>query len=522
MRDRFVRFGIAPARITVADNGTDPAPFASVTRTRSQRLRIGFIGSLMVSKAPHVLLEAVSRLPRGTASLDMVGGYSAYHGDDSYKSRLEPLLKHDAVRVHGAVPHDRIPSLLASLDVVVVPSVWAENSPVVIHEAFLAGVPVVASRLGGIPELVDDGKNGLLFRAGDIADLTRALERLVDEPALLDTLRAGIPRVRTIEEDARATRALYRHALTAERPPVSLNAGGVYGIVLNYRTPDQTLLAVRSLLASRRPLDAIIVVNNDAADDLRDALHQVMPKIVYVHTGRNLGFSGGMNVGIRQARALGAAAILLVNSDAIVPPDCVDQLERCLHATRGGGIAVPVLMSRSTPDQVLSSGITYDAATGRMRQHGSMMRREPRDTLPNAVVDAASGCVMLVKTAVFDAVGLLDEQYFFSFEDLEFCLRARRAGWSTVVAGDAVAYHDGGRSIGSHSPKRLYFAARNHLLLSRHAAPGSGRVASAGRGCAILAFNIAHAAIAPGGTLPARLAAVARGTRDYLRGSFGP
>src|SRR5947208_14968485 len=134
----------------------------------------------------------------------------------------------------------------SSIDVLVVPSIWPENSPLVIQEAFLAGAPVVASRIGGIPDAVDEGRNGLLFRAGDSQDLARTLTRLLREPGLRDALRSGIPPVRTIEEDVGFTRSLYRAHLREGVGPARLAA-----VVLNYRTPDDTLLAVKSVLASR-------------------------------------------------------------------------------------------------------------------------------------------------------------------------------------------------------------------------------------------------------------------------------
>src|SRR5262249_53249113 len=149
--------------------------FRGVARAQGDRLRLGFLGSVMVSKAPHVLLVAVGRLPLGSVTVDLFGGCTPYHGDDSYRARLDPLLAHETLRVHGAIPHDFVPQALASIDVLVVPSIWAENSPLVIGEAFLAGLPVVASRIGGIPEIVADGRNGLLFEPGDASDLARSL-----------------------------------------------------------------------------------------------------------------------------------------------------------------------------------------------------------------------------------------------------------------------------------------------------------------------------------------------------------
>jgi len=209
LRQRFLAHGWEASRLTLAHQGVDHAPFRGLTRTASDRLCLGFVGSLMASKAPHLLLEAFGGLAPNAASVDLYGPHAPYHGDDRYRDRLEPLLALPGVRHVGAVPHERIPAALAALDVLVVPSIWIENAPFVIKEAFLAGVPVVASDLGGMAELVEHERSGLLFQVGDVDDLRRALERLITEPGLLDRLRAGIPPVKTIEEDAEATHERY-------------------------------------------------------------------------------------------------------------------------------------------------------------------------------------------------------------------------------------------------------------------------------------------------------------------------
>src|SRR5207247_9451405 len=124
--------------------------------------------------------------------------------------------------------------------------------PLVIREAFAAGGPVVASRIGGIPETVTDEVNGLLFEPGDVDDLARQLRRLIQEPDLLPRLRDGIPAVRSIEEATRETRAIYESLIapTAPTAPIAPTAPtapiAVAAVVLNYRTPDDTLLAVRA------------------------------------------------------------------------------------------------------------------------------------------------------------------------------------------------------------------------------------------------------------------------------------
>ena len=215
-------------------------------------------------------------------------------------------------------------------------------------------------------------------------------------------------------------------------------------------------------------------MDNDPRDALRDALQSMSPSpsITYLASMGNLGFSGGMNAGIREALKRGADRVLLVNSDVIVPPDCVKRLERALDKNRAVGIAAPIVRSRSDPDLVASCGISYTRATGRMRR-SSGGRCRATDADDDRIVDAVSGCVMMVNRAVFETIGLFDPDYFFSFEDLDFCLKARAAGFATVLGGNAVVYHEGSHSIGAKSPRRLYFAARGHLLLARRLDPAA-------------------------------------------------
>jgi GT2 family glycosyltransferase/glycosyltransferase involved in cell wall biosynthesis len=528
LRDRFVEFGIPSTKITLSPYGFDHAPFRKLTRTSSDRLRIGFFGSLMVSKAPHVLLDAAGRLPPGRMSIDLFGAHTAYHGDDSYRAHLTSHFPQAGVRFHGAIPHDGVAAAFASIDLLAVPSIWPENSPLVIQEAFLAGVPVVASRIGGIPEAVAEGVNGLLVRPDDPDDLARALRRFLDEPGLLDALRRGIPRVRSIRDDAEAVRALYRESIAVSSlgvrkslPVSNRRRPRVAAVVLNYRTPDDTVLTVKSLLALRRPPDELIVVNNDVANGTTQRLASISPHISVLHTGRNLGYAGGMNVGIQHALAHDADLVALVNSDVSIPPDCLERLEECLAAMPDAGIAGPVVLSRSAPDRIASLGMSYSPLTGRMRHHGFGERLEDRATPLHSIVDGVSGCLMLVTRRVFETVGLLDDDYFFSFEDLDFCLRAREKGFVTVLAGSAIAHHEGGRSIGATSPSRLYFAARNHLRLAGRRNAASGRVEVIARTVSIVTLNLAHAIRSRGAWLPVRLSAVTRGSLDYFAGRSG-
>jgi GT2 family glycosyltransferase len=539
VRERFLGFGVEPARLTPQELGLDLAPFRGLRPVPGDgRLRIGFLGSLMVSKAPHLLLEAYAGLPPDRVSLQLFGAHAAYHGDDSYRARLQALLRLPGVRYGGALPHAEVPAALAGLDVVVVPSVWLENSPLVIREAFAASVPVVAADLGGMAEMVEDGRSGLLFRPGDAAGLRRCLARLIEEPGLRERLRAGIPPVRDIAEDAAWTRRIYAECIAeagARRPRCSprpadpapapaprLAVARLAAVVLNYRTPEDTLLAVRSLQASRRPVQHLLVVDNGSHDGSVELLRRHLPDVELLAADRNLGFSGGCNLGIAAALRRGAELVLLLNGDAVLPPDTLGALEDALLGEAGAGIAGPLLLSRACPDRVASAGMRLSGASGRMRhlRHGE---RAAGGAEAPAIrrVDGVAGCTLLARAEVLEEVGLLADEYFFSFEDLDLCLRARRAGWSTICAAGALAYHEGGRSIGARAAARLYYGTRNHLLLAERWLRAGGSPAAAVRAACILGYNLAYAVTgsrtAP---LPA-LGAVLRGARDHWRARYG-
>ena len=515
LRERFVKNEFPENKLRLITQGIDHDLLETIERRLSARLRIGFLGSLIVSKAPDVLLHAFQTLPEDRAELHIWGDVASYHGDDCYREIVEPLLDAPEIHRHAFTPHGEIAGIFSAIDVLVIPSVWIENAPFVIREAFTAGVPVIASNIGGMAEMVEDGLSGLHFSAGDSVDLARVLKRLLDEPDLLPRLRGNLPTMMTIEEDAAQLRELYNEVLAVPRPP----RPRLVAVVLNYRTPRDAVLAIRSLQTSSRPVDEIIVVDNASGDDSVTQLSKI-EGITLIQTDENLGFSGGSNVGIRAALKGGADLVFLLNADAFVARNTLGDLEDTLQRHPDAGIAGPVVLHRSQPSRVASAGIDFSTLTGRMKHRWPEMPwdSEAFDTCP---VAAVSGCAMLVNKEVFDEIGLLDEDYFFSFEEIAFCIEAERAGRSSLVVGKAVAYHAGSASIGALSTDRLYYAARNHLMCARRTAPIAFPL-SIIRSSLIIVFNLAHGLRGPVRTLSTRISAVIRGSADGLRSSIGP
>jgi GT2 family glycosyltransferase len=293
----------------------------------------------------------------------------------------------------------------------------------------------------------------------------------------------------------------------------------IAAVIVNFRTADATLRAASALAASERPIDRLILVDNGSGDDSADRLRSAFPGARLVETGANLGFAGGTNRGIEAAIEGGADLVLLVNSDAELEPGCLGALEAALAARSQLGLVGPALVA---PDRRIESlGLRWSPLSGRVRNRGA---GRPADTLAPLssprVVDGVSGCVMLIRRRLLDATGGFDERYFYALEDLDLCLRAREKGFGTACVETARAHHEGSATIGARSPRRLYFATRNHLLLAKGAPllPPLGVLRSA----SIVAQHLAQAIITAPAPRLAGLAAVARGIFDHLRRRYGP
>jgi GT2 family glycosyltransferase len=320
-----------------------------------------------------------------------------------------------------------------------------------------------------------------------------------------------------------------RHEKTPSAAPIQRGpvrhpecSSRIVAVVLNYRTPHDTIRAVRSVEASHCPLSAVIVVDNASEDGSADLLARELPGTQLMVAVANGGFSAGCNLGIREALRLGADRVLLLNSDVVVPPDTVAALARALDRSPDLGIVAPVLVSRSHPDAVQSLGMSYSATTCRMwhHGHGAFLTTLPPFELRD--VDGVSGCAMLIKREVIERIGMLTEEYFFGFEDLDFCLRARIAGFRTACVGTVVVLHEGSVSIGRKSLRRIYFATRNHLLLASRLSTRRSPFASGAQAVAIVTLNLAHVLVTSDVPFQNGLRGLVRGVRDHIAGRYGP
>jgi glycosyltransferase involved in cell wall biosynthesis len=214
----FQQAGVDPHRFLYSDNGmqTNHLRVLDKRPDPARRLRFGFIGTLAWFKGGRVLVEALALLVGAPVTLQVWGSFEPER--DAHHSELRELVRASgaSVEFRGRFENARLSEVYAEIDVLVVPSLWYENSPITIHEAWLARTPVLASNLGGMAEFVRDGVDGLLFEVGNAADLAAKMRRLLQEPGLLQRLSEDFPSVKTIADNAAELEFRYR-ALVATR-----------------------------------------------------------------------------------------------------------------------------------------------------------------------------------------------------------------------------------------------------------------------------------------------------------------
>jgi len=214
VRDIFVRKGVPEDKICQMELGVHLFEGGLFERKKGGPLRISYIGNLAWQKGVHILIQAFSRLDQDRAVLNIYGGEDTF---PRYAQELHRLARSPSLRFMGSLPRERLWLALAETDVLVIPSLWYETFSLVASEAFAAGVPVIASRLGALVERIHHGQDGFLFRPGDPDDLVRYLQLLMNEPTALEGLRRNVRPPKPITRLAGEMEELYQE-LTSRFP----------------------------------------------------------------------------------------------------------------------------------------------------------------------------------------------------------------------------------------------------------------------------------------------------------------
>jgi len=221
MKNLFEKNGIDSRLIHHVPFGIDTTNLLAWCRKKpSQLLRIGFIGTLFEHKGVDILIKAIQSLPEPHRVLLKIYGSKSQFPE--YFQQLQALVEscartRERIQFLGTFPNDEFGKILSEIDVLVVPSRWYENTPLVMQSALATKTPLIATNLGGMSELIDHEKNGLLFELNDHNDLSRQFQKLLDNEHMLDTFRENIGPPRTIQDMVDDLERLYHlHIATPE------------------------------------------------------------------------------------------------------------------------------------------------------------------------------------------------------------------------------------------------------------------------------------------------------------------
>ena len=249
----------------------------------------------------------------------------------------------------------------------------------------------------------------------------------------------------------------------------------VISVILNSNRRQDTLECLASLMQSSYPDHRAIVIDNHSNDGSVQAILTNFPTVQIVELAENHGYAGNNNVGIHYALEQGADWVFVLNEDTILAKDCLSRLLETGESDERIGIVGPMVYHHADPNIIQTAG-------GRLGSRWEAWHlaedEEDRGQYQSPhLVEWVSGCGILVRRAVIEQVGVIDERYFYYWEETEWCLRAGKAGWQVMHVPKAKLWHKGVQR--NHQPKPLvtYYATRNRLLtLFKHRAPASAQI----------------------------------------------
>jgi glycosyltransferase involved in cell wall biosynthesis len=209
VKKTLINYGVKEDKLLVQYIGSKIAEKQKFEKRQlHQPIVIGNIGGVGYYKGIHVLIEAVRRLKGADFILKIFGKYNEVYVKNIMKGHQDLPIK-----FFGKYDPTHLPEILSQIDIMVFPSICNDTAPQTIFESYSAGIPIIASNIGGFPDFIKEGINGYLFRAGDSQDLAKKIQEVLSNPQKILDLSTHIPRLKTISKNALELVSLYKNAL---------------------------------------------------------------------------------------------------------------------------------------------------------------------------------------------------------------------------------------------------------------------------------------------------------------------
>ena len=245
----------------------------------------------------------------------------------------------------------------------------------------------------------------------------------------------------------------------------------VFILLLNWNGKNDTIECVESLKKVTYDNFEIVLVDNGSKDGSQKYLKKHYPNIKLIETYKNIWFAGGNNVGINYILKHNPDYILLLNNDTIVRPNFLENLLTVAESDKNTGIVGPKIFYNDSPNKIWFAGGKINWKKNNVPSVKHIGQDEiDTDQYNNArSVDFVSGCALLIKNDVIKKIGLLDPDYFLYYEDTDWCVRAKNAGFNILYVPQSVIYHKIMQTINKSYLKHGYFVSRNRMkLVKKH------------------------------------------------------
>lgn len=265
-------------------------------------------------------------------------------------------------------------------------------------------------------------------------------------------------------------------------------------VVLNWNGRAHLDACLRSLAASDHPDHFVVVVDNGSEDDSVAWMRAHHAEVELLALDANLRFAGGNNLGAARALERGAEIVLVLNNDTEVAPDTLRRIAEAFTEVEVGIVGPRIVYARE-PTKIWYGGGIYHRRSGRA-SHRALRAAADAGLDPAGPTDWVTGCALAVRAQAWRALGGLDEGFYIYSEDVDFCLRARAAGWLVRYQPAACVLHAVSASVGGHfSPFKAYHRTRSRRqLFRRHGQRGLGELLGLGYDLALAGWLLLRGA----------------------------
>jgi GT2 family glycosyltransferase len=236
-------------------------------------------------------------------------------------------------------------------------------------------------------------------------------------------------------------------------------------IALNWNTAEVTCDFLRSITEQcDYPNLEVIIVDNGSTEDPTAKLKAVNPAVKVILTGENLGFAGGNNTGMREAKG---DYFFIVNNDTEFTPGLIESLLLPFSTDPSIGVVCPKIRFFYNPSIIQYAGFfPISVYTGRTTAVGSHEEDKGQYDKP-AYTEAAHGCAMMVKREVAEKTGMFPEKFFLYYEEWDWSFRILKGGYKIFYQPEALIYHKESMTVGKQNPMKVYYHTRNRILFMR-------------------------------------------------------